>query len=330
MKKATRRYRWLVTIVGMWAFAAGTTFGQRGLSPEKVKASGEHTTFEWLFLPINVANNRGLWTRNGLEPEFVPAAGSAQQLTQQVAAGVKLGLVNTAEVLLARSQGTPVKIVAGYVGETLAKIFVRADSPMTTAKELNGKKIGILSETHTSYRAVSYMNGTLGIKAESVALGGLGNNMAALKAGAVDAIYSSEGAALTLVDSGVLKILVALPDVYPRPYTAVVVWATDDLIEQRPATVRAFVKTILEAVAYLRDYPDQAIALYIEKTNAPRNVAERAVTELLKFLVPSGLGSGQALVSAVEGNWQFTKDSGAIPVGAQVNIREAVDVRFLP
>jgi ABC-type nitrate/sulfonate/bicarbonate transport system substrate-binding protein len=207
---------------------------------------------------------------------------------------------------------------------------VRADSPMKTAKELNGKKVGILSETHTSYRAVFYMNDKLGIKAEPVALGNLGNNTTALKAGTVDAIYSAEGAALTLVDSGVLKILVALPDVYPRPYTAVVVWATDDLIEQRPEIVRRFVKTILEAVGFLKEHPAQAIDLYIEKTNAPRTLASRSVTELNKFLMPSGRGSGHDLVSAVEGNWQFTKDSGAIPVGTRVNVRDAVDVRFLP
>ena len=174
------------------------------------------------------------------------------------------------------------------------------------------------------------MNDKLGIKAEPVALGNLANNTAALKAGSVDALYSAEGAALTLVDSGELKILVALPDVYPRPYTAVVVWATDDLIEQRPDTVKRFVKTVLEAVGSLKEHPDRAIDLYIEKTNAPRNLAGRAVSELNKFLMPSGRGSGQDLVAAVEGNWLFTKDSGAIPVGTNVNVRDAVDTRFLP
>jgi NitT/TauT family transport system substrate-binding protein len=323
-------YLWWVTTIGICSLAAGSAVGQQSGSPEKFKASGEHASFEWLFLPIGVARERGFWARNGLDPEFVPAAASAVQLKQQVEAGVKVGLVNTAEVLLARSQGAPVKVVAGYLGETIAKIFVRADSPMKTAKELDGKKIGILSPTHTSYRAVLYMNDKLGIKAEPVALGSLANNAAALKAGTVDAIYSAEGAALTLVDSGALKLLVPLSDVYPRPYTAVVVWATDDLIEQRPDIVKRFVKTVLEAAGYLKEHPDQAIDLYIEKTKAPRNLAGRAVTELNKFLMPSGRGSGQDLVSAVEGNWQFTKDSGAIPVGTSVNVQQAVDVRFLP
>ena len=321
--------RTLAAVIAI-ALLSSCAAGQPSSLPEKLKASGEHASFEWLFLPIAVGKEQGLWARNGLDPEFVPAAASAAQLKQQVGEGIKVGLVNTAEVLLARSQGTPVKVVAGYLGETIAKIFVRADSPMTTAKELDGKKIGILSQTHTSYRAVLYMNDKLGIRAEPVALGNLANNAAALRAGSVDAIYSAEGAALALVDSGLLKILVPLPDVYPRPYTAVVVWATDDLIEQRPELVKSFVKTVLEAVRYLKENPDQAIDLYVAKTKAPRNLAGRAVTELNKFLMPDGKGSGRDLVSAVEGNWRFTKDSGAVPAGTDVNVRQAVDIGFLP
>src|SRR5712664_2837927 len=133
-------------------------------------------------------------------PRVCPGSGFCSAAQAAGGGGHKIGLVNTAEVLLARSQGTPVKVIAGYLGETIAKIFVPADSPMKTAKELDAKKIGVLSTTHTSYRAVLYVNDKLGIKAEPVALGNLANNASALRAGTVDAIYSAEGAALTLVD----------------------------------------------------------------------------------------------------------------------------------
>src|SRR5205085_1612772 len=106
-------------------------------------------------LIVDAAKQQGIWAKHGLEPEFVPAAGSAVQLKEQMESGVKLGWVNTAEVLLARSQGVPVKIVAGYFGETIAKIFVKADAPIKAANDLDGKKVGIVSTTHTSYRAVS-------------------------------------------------------------------------------------------------------------------------------------------------------------------------------
>ncbi|MCK6685798.1 MAG: ABC transporter substrate-binding protein [Thermoanaerobaculia bacterium] len=326
-----RRPLTILATTGVVITLSGISFGQPPLPAQRVKASGSHTTFEWLFIPLGLAYSRGIWAQNGLvDPEFAPSASSAGQLRQQVDSGVEIGLVNTAEVLLARSQGTPVKIVAGFLGETLAKLYVPAASSMKTAKDLDGKKIGILTATHTSYRAVHYLNGKLGITAEAVPLGAFPDRLAALKAGTVDAIYASEGTPLTLVDSGELTVLVGLRDVYPRPYTAVVVWATDDLIAHKPDTVRRFVKALLEAVRYSKEHSDEAIALYMKKTNAPPNVASRVVRELNTFFISNGKGSGDSLPDAVAGCWQFTKASGAIPPETTVSIAEAVDPRFLP
>ena len=66
------------------------------------------------------------------------------------------------------------------------------------------------------------MNQKLRIKAEPVPLGSLQNNLSALEAGQIDAFYSAEGAAPTLVDTGDVRILLPLADIYPKPYTAVV------------------------------------------------------------------------------------------------------------
>src|SRR3974390_1650857 len=98
-----------------------------------------------------------------------PPPGSAVQLKELVDAGVKIGFANTAEVTLARSNGVPVKTVAGFFGVTGARIFVAANGLIKTARDLNGKKIGIVATNHTSYRTVLYMNKGLDIQAEPVA-----------------------------------------------------------------------------------------------------------------------------------------------------------------
>jgi NitT/TauT family transport system substrate-binding protein len=299
-------------------------------TPYKFKAACEHATFEWYFLLVDAGKEQRIWAKNGLDPEFVPVAGTSAQLKERVDSGIKVGFVNAAEVTLARANGMPVNTVAGYFGETTARIFVAANGPIKTAKNLDGKKIGILATTHTSYRTVLYMNKKLAIQAEPIPLGNLSNNVAALKSGQIDAFYSAEGAALTMVDSGDLRLLLPLSDIYPKPYTAVVVWTTSDLIEQNPDLVTRFVNATLETVAYLKDHPSYASELYIKRTGAPRNVADRAVASLTQILSPSGRGSGQDLVAAVAGNWQFITESGAVPAGTAVKIEEVVDARFLP
>jgi ABC-type nitrate/sulfonate/bicarbonate transport system substrate-binding protein len=299
------------------------------MSPYKFKAAAEGS-FEWFFLLVDAGKEKGIWARNGLDPEFVPTAGSSVQLKTLIDSGVKIGLVNAAEVTLARSNGVPVKTVAAYFGETTARIFVAPNGPVKTAKDLNGKKIGIISATHTSYRTVLYINQKLGINAEPVSLGSLASNVAALKSGQIDALYSAEGAALTLIDSGDLRLVLPLADIYPKPYTAVVIWAADDLIAKNPDLVGRFVKATLEIVGYLKANPGYASELYIKRTNAQQNVADKAVASLNHILTAGGRGSGEDLAAAVSGNWQFIVESGAVPANTVVKIEEVVDARFLP
>jgi len=323
-----RSYLWIWS-VGLITAGGLVSPSQTQTVPYQFKVAAENPAFEWFFLIVDAGKEQGIWAKHGLQPEFVPAAGSAGQLKERVDAGVKLGFVNTAEVPLARSAGTPVKIVAGYFGETTARIFVAGNGPVRSAKELDRKKIGIVATTHTSYRTVLFMNEKLGVKAEPVPLGSLQNNLAALKAGQIDAFYSAEGAALTLVDSGDVRLLLPLADVYPKPYTAVVAWATDDLISNRDV-VRRFVGATLETVEYLKTHASNATNLYVKRTNAPQNVAEKAVASLNQILAPSGRGSGQDLVAAVKGNWQFITESGAVPPDIKVKIEDVVDTTFLP
>jgi ABC-type nitrate/sulfonate/bicarbonate transport system substrate-binding protein len=151
-----------------------------------------------------------------------------------------------------------------------------------------------------------------------------------LKAGQIDAFYSAEGAALTLIDSGDVRLLLPLADVYPKPYTAIVAWATDDLISSKRDVVRRFVAATLETVEYLKTHASDAASLYVKRTNAPQNVAEKAVASLNEILAENGRGSGQDLVAAVKGNWQFITESGAVPPDIKVKIEDAVDTTFLP
>jgi len=148
--------------------------------------------------------------------------------------------------------------------------------------------------------------------------------------GQIDAFYSAEGAALTLVDSGDLRLILPLSEIYPKPYTAVVAWAADDLIEQNPDLVGKFVKATLEIVGYLKAHPSYASGLYIKRTNAAKNVADKAVASLNQILTSGGRGSGQHMAAAVAGNWQFIVESGAVPANTVVKIDEVVDARFLP
>jgi len=241
-----------------------------------------------------------------------------------------LAQVDAARLEALRADGVrPIKTIAGYIGDTLARVFVASEGPIRSPKDLDGRKFGVLAADDTSYRAILYVNKRLSIKAEPVVLGSVDNRVAALKSGEIAAFYSSEGVALTLVGPGQLRVLVPLSDLYPRPYTAVVAWATEDLIAENPDLVRRFVAATLEAAQYLKDHPAYASDLYTRQTNAPKALADQVAARLAQGLSPDGRGNGGDLVAAVAGNWKFMTESGAVPASTVVNIDDVVDARFL-
>jgi len=301
-------------------------------SLEKFKAFSPRD-WEVTFPIIDAGKDRGLWAKHGLDPEWrytTPGSSLVVEAKQLLEEGFKIGFASTS-IPLIRADGVPIKIVAGIQGKDSGnRLYVKADSPIKTVKDLNGKKVGVPSFTNPEYRNTLYITNKFGIKPELVLTENVTNSIVYLKLGKVDAFYTFSPAALRLVDSGELRVLARLADFQRSPMVNAVIWAADDLIEKDPGLVQRLVRATLEIVVYLKENPTYLAELYQKRTNAPIDVAEKAVSEL--FYTPEGRGEGVDLVLSVRNSWEFQKDSGAIPasIWEKVKVEDAVDVRFLP
>jgi len=301
----------------------------QGPALEKFNVSGAFERTLSTFLVIDAGKEKGIWASNGMDPQFVTIrrALTAAEIKEQIASGIKIGLSSTNEPLLARSDGVPVKIVASYVGNVPQKIFVRVDSQIKTVNDLDGNKIGVSSNNSATARTTLYVTSRFGIRIQLIGLGNTVNLVTALREGRIDAFTSSDSTILRLVDTGELRILMFVSDVVDRPHSSFVVWATDDMIQKNPALVKRFVKATLETVKQLQEKPIYAVDIYVKRTNASRDLADKAVSQL--DWTPSI--SGAELSTAVRNSWQYAKDSGSIPSGIiPVKIEDVVDSRFLP
>jgi len=222
---------------------------------QKFKASGYSAIYEGTFLIIDAGKDRGVWASNGIEPDFIYTFPSDHiKLKEQVVSGIELGLYHCQEIIVARSTGVPLKVVASVIGlQTMNKLYTRSDSPLKSINDLDGKKIG--TGLATGPREVAYMAKKFGIKPEIVPVGNDTANLVALKLGRIDAISHGFMSLLRLADSGELRIIGEWSEIFPKPWAGACVFATDDLIERNPELVRKFVRATTESVKYLKGNP---------------------------------------------------------------------------
>src|SRR5437016_8766708 len=93
-----------------------------------------------------VAKEKGLFEKEGLKPEITIYRGGGETFEAIAAGSADLGTVAVPLIATSRKRGVLTKIVAANGDEWSGWILgVKADSPIKSPKELDGKKVGITS-----------------------------------------------------------------------------------------------------------------------------------------------------------------------------------------
>ncbi|MFI5914396.1 ABC transporter substrate-binding protein [Dactylosporangium sp. NPDC051541] len=99
--------------------------------------------------PIYLGVKQGFFTAEGLDVTLETAQGGAAIVPAVVSGQYQFGFSNTVSLLLASSQGLPLKVAAAGVastgtdGKDFGAVIVKAGSPIKTAKDLAGKKVAV-------------------------------------------------------------------------------------------------------------------------------------------------------------------------------------------
>jgi NitT/TauT family transport system substrate-binding protein len=99
--------------------------------------------------PIYLGVKQGFFDDEGLDVTLETAQGGAAIVPAVVSGQYQFGFSNTTSLLLANSQGLPLKVVAAGVastgedGKDFGAVIVKPDSTIRTAKDLAGKRIAV-------------------------------------------------------------------------------------------------------------------------------------------------------------------------------------------
>jgi len=228
-------------------------------------------------VPIYVAKEKGFFADEGIDLKIViPSDPSdAQKL---VASGkADIGVSYMPQVVIARSEGLPVKSIGVLVAHPLTTILYLEDSGIKEPKDLEGRKVGY-SVPHMMdilFRAFCEKNGVDTAKVDLIHVGF--NLTPSLLSGKVDAVigayrnYEKNEIELEGKRASFFPLeKYGLPDYYELVFIA-----SDGKIAEKKRLLSSFLRAIDRALRFVREKPEEALDLYFSANPDVRKDLDR-------------------------------------------------------
>jgi NitT/TauT family transport system substrate-binding protein len=229
--------------------------------------------------PLYLGQKKGFFSERGLKLDFSSAQGGAAIVPGVASGQFEFGFSNMTSLMIARSNNVPVKAVAngiastGEVGKDFEALTVKGDSPVGSAKDLEGKKVAINTLKNINETAVRASVRKAGGDPDKVELVELAFDQmpAALDAGRIDAAMVVEPALATVKSQGGREIAFPMIDIAPK-LTVAMYFTSTRYAQKNPEVVKKFQEATAESLAYADSHPDEVREIVTTYTKIPADV----------------------------------------------------------
>jgi NitT/TauT family transport system substrate-binding protein len=243
------------------------------------------------FLPLEIGSDSGIYARHGLTLDIISFQGSAK-LHQGMAAGaVDIGTGSGPELAFV-AKGSPELAVAMSAGPPLLlAIVVPYDSPMTSADDLKGKKIGVSSVGSLTAWLGLELAHAKGWGANGVTIVPTGgewtSQFAAMKTGQTDAMLVATAFGFQTEEQHQGRVLVPCAS-YVSDFIAHAHFASNAMIKDHPDAVRRFLAGWFETIAFMRADRARTVAIARNYTGFSQAVEEREYDVVMPMFSGNG------------------------------------------
>ena len=214
--------------------------------------------------PIYLGKEKGFFSNRDIDLTLTTAQGGAAIVPAVLSGQYQFGFSNTISLLLGKSQNAPLKVVSngnnstGVEDEDFAGLFVKADSPIRSPKDLVGKTVAantLKNIVETSVKSSVKKDGgdAAGVKFLELPFP---EQVPALQAGRVDAIFVVEPFQQAAVAAGARKIASSYVDAAPD-LTVAMYFTSQQLISTNQDLVTRFTEAMKESLAYADGHPEE-------------------------------------------------------------------------
>jgi NitT/TauT family transport system substrate-binding protein len=255
-----------LAVAALTACGGGSPAATRSASPAPAKPVtikvGDVEGSPASFLAFGV--QKGFFAQHGLDVKVSAQQGGAAIVPGLVSGDLQIGGSNIVSMLLARSRGLKVQIIAPgtSVGsdpdKDFAAVIVAGDSPVNSARELTGKTIAVNTLKNVNDIVIKSYLQAQGADISGLKFLELGfpDMPAAIAQHRVDAALVIEPFVATAVNQHA-RILF-------RPYVGAkanleigTYSASESYIKQNPAVIKAFREAAAQTAKYITDHPDE-------------------------------------------------------------------------
>jgi NitT/TauT family transport system substrate-binding protein len=212
------------------------------------------------YAPFYVAVEKGYFREAGIEVEF-DYRFETNGVALVGAGELPFAVVSGEQVLLARAQGLPVVYVAAWYQEYPIVVVAKSELGVVIPQDLKGRRIGLPGLFGANYVGLRALLFDAGMSESDVTLESIGfNQVELMAAGQQDIIVgyaANEPVQLRAQGIPVTELRVA-------NYVGLAsngILASEKVIAENPALVRAFVGAFLKGLKYSIENPDEAFAL---------------------------------------------------------------------
>ncbi len=156
-----------------------------------------------------IGQRAGIFKKHGLVLEIVYTQGAGETQQAVISGSVDIGIAaGVMGVLSAYSKGAPVRVIsAETTGAGDLYWYVKADSPIKTLKDADGKILAYSTNGSSTHGIVSAFMKQYDLKAKPTAMGGPAANLTAVMSGQIDVGWAAPPFGLDQLDKKEIRII---------------------------------------------------------------------------------------------------------------------------
>jgi NitT/TauT family transport system substrate-binding protein len=262
------------------ALGALALFGGAASAEDTIKlAVGQRGN--WDTSVSEVGQRAGIFKKHGLVLDIVYTQGAGETQQAVISGSVDIGIAaGVMGVLSAFSKGAPVRVIAAETtGAGDLYWYVKADSPIKTLKDTDGKTLAYSTNGSSTHGVVTAFIRQYDLKAKPTAMGGPAANLTAVMSGQVDVGWAAPPFGLDQLDKGDIRRIATGNDAAVfKGQTVRLNIANAGFLAAKKDLVARYMKAYRETVDYMYREP-AALKTYAEWLNISVEKAQRTRDE---------------------------------------------------